>query len=510
MTIMRSAAFNRVISGICLLAMFLSGCGAAPDIASTATSPVEPLQPSPDIVVTLASVTAPATPPAAESPDPGTPTPTFLPLPQYTLTATLDYAAHHLVSDEQIVYTNRTGETMNELVLMIPPLDFPGVFTLQHMEWEDGVPVEGSNLQSSRMDIPLRTPLAPGEAVSLHIAYELQIPSPTPSAEVRPIPFGYTARQTNLVDWYPFVAPYIPGKGWLAHKPGYFGEHLVYEDSDIHVNLRLESDRPEMTVAASALETKDGEWRHYSHPSARNFAWSVSPQYQVAETDVGNTKVISYFFPYHQAAGEAALKTTAEALALYNERFGDYRHPVLSVVEADFLDGMEYDGLYFLSNGFYNLYQGTPGEYLVAIAAHETAHQWFYGAVGNDQALEPWLDEALCTYAERLYFENLHPEAIDWWWDYRVQYYQPSGWVDSNVYNSQGYRAYRDAVYLNGAMFLEDLRTLMGDSAFFAFLRSYVTEKSGQIVTQKDFFTGMSQFTSSDTSALLKKYFSNP
>jgi len=505
-----TGTLTRVISGLCLLASFLAGCGAAPDIAIPATLPTEPIQPSPTFLATRAPVTTHTPSLAAPPLDAGTPNPTFLPLPQYTLTSTLDYAAHQLVTAEQIVYTNRTGEKLDELALMIPPLDFPGVFTLQQMAWEDGNPVEGSSLQGSRMKVPLRAPLPPGEAVELHISYELQIPSPTPSAEVRPIPFGYTARQTNLVDWYPFVAPYVPGEGWLAHQPGYFGEHLVYEDSDFQVNLRLLGDLPVMTVAASAPETKDGEWHRYTHPAARNFAWAVSPQYQVAETSVGNTKVLSYFFPYHQSAGEAALQTTADALALYNEKFGEYRHPALSVVEADFLDGMEYDGLYFLSNGFYNLYQGTPGEYLVTIAAHETAHQWFYGAVGNDQALEPWLDEALCTYAERLYFENLHPEALDWWWGYRVQYYQPSGWVDSTIYNAQGYRAYRDAVYLNGAMFLEELRTLMGDNAFFTFLRSYASEKNSQIATREDFFTQVDQFTSADTSTLLKKYFSNP
>ena len=86
------------------------------------------------------------------------------------------------------------------------------------------------------------------------------------------------------------------------------------------------------------------------------------------------------------------------------------------MVEADFLDGMEYDGLYFLSKGFYNLYSGGPADYLTAIAAHETSHQWWYSAIGNDQALEPWLDEALATYSERLFYENLHPEGLVWWW----------------------------------------------------------------------------------------------
>lgn len=500
---------NRLASGFCLLAILLAGCASPPDVSSEPTSPVQSPSPSATTVSTLASGVASTDQPIANTPDLTTPVPSLIPLPQYTLTATLDYAAHHLVTEEQIIYTNRTDETLNELVLMIPPLDFPGVFSLQRMEWESGVPVEGSNLQGSRLDLPLRSPLPPGESVNLYISYELQLPSPAPTAEVRPIPFGYTARQTNLVDWYPFVAPYVPGDGWLAHKPGYFGEHLVYEDSDFNVNIRLKDDPPGLTVAASALETKDGEWRRFYHPSARNFAWSVSHQYQVAETSVGDTKVLSYYFSYHKSAGEATLRTTAEALALYNEKYGVYPRPVLSVVEADFLDGMEYDGLYFLSNGFYNLYQGTPGEYLVAIAAHETAHQWFYAAVGNDQALEPWLDEALCTYSERVYFENLHPEALDWWWSYRVQYYQPSGWVDGSIYNPQGYRAYRDAVYLNGAMFLEELRGLMGDEAFFSFLNGYVAQKTHQIATGEDFFKILGQYTQTDISPLLEKYFSD-
>jgi hypothetical protein len=37
---------------------------------------------------------------------------------------------------------------------------------------------------------------------------------------------------------------------------------------------------------------------------------------------------------------------------------------------------------------------------LDANVAHETAHQWFYSLVGNDQARDPWLDEGLATWAE--------------------------------------------------------------------------------------------------------------
>ena len=326
---------------------------------------------------------------------------------------------------------------------------------------------------------------------------------------MRPVPFGYTARQTNLVDWYPFVAPYLPGEGWQAHQAYYFGEHLVYEKSDFQVNIQISDDRPELIIAAASPAERDGPWHRYQHNNARNFAWSVSDQYHVSSATVGDVTILSYYFPYHAQPGEAALHTTANAVELYSELYSSYPHPLLSVVEADFLDGMEYDGLYFLSNGFYNLHQGNPADYLVAIAAHETAHQWFYGLVGNDQAMDPWLDEALATYHEKIYYEHYAPEALNWWRNYRIQYFQPEGQVNSSIYNPHGYSAYRAAVYFNGAVFLDELRWVFGDELFFSSLVSYVTDLSDHIATADDFFAHLPAEHKTDIEPLLDKYFSN-
>jgi aminopeptidase N len=209
------------------------------------------------------------------------------------------------------------------------------------------------------------------------------------------------------------------------------------------------------------------------------------------------------------------LQNTVDALLLYSKLIMPYPHASLSVVEADFLDGMEYEGLFFLSHGFYDLYDGTPKGYLTFIAAHETAHQWWYGLVGNDQALEPWLDEALCTYMEHIFYENVYPEypprsgesLVNWWWYYLVDFYNPSGWVDSSIYDFNQYRLYRDAIYLNGAKFLEDLRELIGDQAFFAFLQDYAHKKTHDIGTASDYFQILRDHTTQDLSSLLSEYF---
>jgi len=46
------------------------------------------------------------------------------------------------------------------------------------------------------------------------------------------------------------------------------------------------------------------------------------------------------------------------------------------------------------------LFRSGGGPFLDVITQHETAHQWFYSLVGNDQAHDPWLDEALATWSQ--------------------------------------------------------------------------------------------------------------
>jgi hypothetical protein len=475
------------------------------ELSPTAQPGTQTLTPSPPTVTQTEAT------PSANKFQPPTPTPEeeLGALTQYKLIATLDYVQHHLAVEEHISYPNQSGEPISDLLLIVEPARYPGVFHLVNLTWGDESPILEYQREIGQLLIPLEESLPPGGILNLSIDYELFLPSPDPSFYGRPVPFGYSTRQTNLVDWYPFIPPYVPGQGWLAHNAGPFGEHLVYELAKFDIDIHLNDSISNLIIAASGVAEKDGNWYHFDFDEARNFAWSVSDQYELSTSSVDSVTVMSYYFPINDEAGEAVLHTTAEALRLYNELFGPYPRQALTVVEADFLDGMEYDGLYFLSKGFYNLYSGNPADYLTAIAAHETAHQWWYRSVGNDQALEPWLDEALCTYSERLYYENIHPQGLDWWWNYRINYYEPRGWVDGSIYNPEGYRAYRDAIYLNGAIFLEDLRDLIGEEVFFDFLITYAHKFSGEIVTADDFFALLDTYDHAELASLLDRYFLN-
>jgi hypothetical protein len=459
------------------------------------------------------------------TPSPGlSPTPETIPLPSppqnrthYELNATLDYAGHSLAVEEVITYTNTTPERLSSIPLVIEALRYPRTFQLAGLFDQNGKRLSYHDVKDTALTLTLPQTLAPGATTHFSASYSLALTDVHKLPQLRPYPLGYTSVQANFGDWYPFIPPYILGTGWLVHPPTTYGEHLVYDIADFDVAIRLSDARDNLVFAAPVPESTDREWRRYHQEAARSFAWSASPFYQEITQTVpiaGDQVAIiaSYYFAYHEKAGKSLLDSMARALPLYSHLFGAYPHPMLVGVQADFVDGMEYDGLFFLSTDYYNWHKDSQADFVVALAAHETAHQWWYGLVGSDQAMQPWLDEALCTYSERLYYENFSPGDLNWWWTYRINYYEPKGWVDVNIYEVPGvagaYSAYREPVYLRGALFLEDLRTLMGDQAFFGALRAYVQSYAYRQADAAGFLAILQQHTTSDLMPVLSKYLS--
>ena len=497
-------AFERI--GVWLVLLALTACGA-----SQGQRVPPPASPSPTIVHTAtaapratATLRPTATATAAPSPTPQAPW-----RPQYTLHVVVDPATMTVEVHECVRYRNPGPDALPELVLAVEPNRIPQGFTLRRVA-VDGREVE-KELQGQRLTVALPDPLPPGGEVTLDLDYTLFLPKigPVDPREQQPRIYGYTAQQINLVDWYPFVVPYDPEQGWVLHPPWYYGEHLVYPAADFEVFLQVTSAAP-WVVAASALPEQAGKWQRYRLTGARAFAFSLSLDAEVAEAEWQGIRLRSVFFPWYRAAGEAVLQTMQQAVTTYTRRYGPYPHPSLTGVMGDFDDGMEYSAFFFLPRGFYNLYDGTLKNYLTCIAAHETAHQWWFERVGNDQALHPWMDESLATYSERVFYEDVGPELVDWWWKHRVDYYYPKGWIDVDLYHSGGFVAYVNTVYLNGAHFFEDLRQTMGDEAFFAFLQAYQARMNGRIAAPEDFFGVLREYTDRDLAPLLGAYFRNP
>jgi hypothetical protein len=415
--------------------------------------------------------------------------------------AVLNFPAHTLLVEERVQYTNHTGVRLDSLLLIAEQNRRADVFTLESLA-VNGSPITPI-LNGARLEVPLEKALAPEETLDVHLVYRLALP-PKHSDEV----FGYLSYQINLVDWYPFVAPYFPQEGWILHEPSSVGEYLVYEPADFDVQLKVKGDE-EYKVAASAAEERNGAWRHYTLTEARNFVFSVSPRFSSLSYSSENARVTSFFFPDYEEAGKGILDAASRAVIIYSDRYAPYPHEHLSIVQTELADGLECDGLVFMGTKFYDEYDGTLKNNLVSVGVHEVSHQWWFGLVGNDQALEPWVDEALALYSERIFYESTDPYPVTWWWHWRVDWFSPSGWVDTTVYDGYDFRAYTDAVYLRGALFLEDLRKRIGEKAFNAFLRDYTASYAHQFATADDFFTVLDRNTKTDYSDLVTEYFAH-
>jgi phage baseplate assembly protein gpV len=480
--------------------------------ASATPTPFQPYNFVPSLTPSM--TLAPTTPIPTISTETATattlPTNTYMPAPtlppgdppsdsartQYVFYVLFDYSGRQLAVDETIHYTNQTGSTLSDIVLAVEA-NYSGSNLSLETLFIDGASAT-YDLTGHRLTVTLPQPLSPGGRVTLAMRYRLAIPP-----KRYEYPHGYLGYQVNLTDWYPFVVPYEGG--WVLHDRWDFGEYLVYDSADFEVNLKVSD--ADITVAAPAPAEPNGEWVRYRLYGARTFVFSASDRYEVAESAVGPVVIRSYYFSWHEGSGEGMLSAAVQAVALYEPKFAPYPYQSLSVVETDIPDGQEYDGLAFLGAKLYADYGGSARSNMVSIGVHEIAHNWWFGLVGNDQALEPWLDEAMATYSERIFYEFNYPNYGTWWWNFRVNYFSPSGWVDTSIYNGGTFRTYTNAAYLNGANFIEDLRVRIGDRDFFSFLKAYAAQFSHERASGYGFFNVLRQNTSVDFSDLVRAYF---
>lgn len=318
--------------------------------------------------------------------------------------------------------------------------------------------------------------LFPGEEITLNISFIVRLAKVNHRT-------GVTEKTVNLGNFFPILCAYENGS---FYECVYYsdGDPFYAECADYSVTLTV----PKEYVAASTgkivsertLESK----KEYtlSATNVRDFAVVLSDCFEVATSRKGNVEVKYYY--YNDDKPTAHLMLAEEALEYYSSAFGDYPYDTYTVAQTGFCyGGMEYPMLTMIGDSL--------GESdFVYTLAHETAHQWWYVAVGSNQSENAWQDEGLSEYSAALFFENhsdygftreeLISDALKEYRAYYNVYSQVFGEADTRMTRSLNdflsEYEYRCIAYDKGAILFDTLRTSIGDKRFMDGLKRYYSE----------------------------------
>ena len=391
---------------------------------------------------------------------------------------------------QAVRYTNREEVSLEEVYFRLFP-NLTGGWSLVKDVEVDGEEVDARyELVDSAVVVPMPRPLAPGEQTVIEMTFDVRVPKEQGGNYGT---FIYDEDVLALAHFYPLIAVY-DDEGWNVEIPPASGDVVYAESSFYQVQVTAPADVV-LVASGRALKSEEVDGRQevvYAAGPVRDFYMVASERYEAATQQVGETVVNAYSFPQFSGAADRLLEDTVEAVESFNERFGAYPFTELDVASTPTLAlGVEYPGIFVISDRMIS--QGSPYSEasVTSTIAHETAHQWFYSVVGNDQVDEPWLDEAVAQYATMQYWEDVQGraqaqgflESLEGRWA-RVDFSDIPVGLPVAAYSPTEYGA---IVYGRGPLFLDALEERMGEDTFDAFLQDYYQTYRWQIATTEDF-----------------------
>ena len=348
-------------------------------------------------------------------------------------------------------------------------------------EWEIGGADENILIVETKKSV------YPGESTSISIESKLTLAKVNHRT-------GITRHSVNLGNFYPVLCAWEKPVGFYECEYYSDGDPFYSECADYSVTFTVPSQFKVAMSGEIISESKEGEKTTYHSElkNARDFAVVLSEEFQILQKE-SNGVTIKYYY-YKDTGPERMLELLEKCMKYFSDTFGEYAYPVYSVVQTGFsVGGMEYPGLSMLGDHLIG------GDYQYT-AVHETAHQWWYAAVGNNQLENAWMDEGLAEYSTLMFFEK-NPEygftrqalmlasnnayqAL-----YNVQS-QIFGQADTAMNKKLGeYLSeyhYIVIAYDKGKILFDTLRDALKDKKFVAALKRYYRDCSGKIAKPED------------------------
>lgn len=237
--------------------------------------------------------------------------------------------------------------------------------------------------------VKLNDELYYGDKVTLEISFTVNLPKVVHR-------LGKNGKTINIGNFYPSLC--VKEKSGDVECEYYAVGDPFYAYS---ANYTVKFVCPEKYVCAfsgkTVSETRNGGKRYYAVRinGIRDFMIVLSENYKVKSAEKDGVEIKYYYFSDENP--NAKTEIIEKGLKFFGELFGKYPYKTYTVAETPFISGgMEYGASAMVKDG--------EDDYK-KILLHELAHQWWYGAVGNNQLDSSYIDEGLAEYSVLLYSE---------------------------------------------------------------------------------------------------------
>jgi hypothetical protein len=387
---------------------------------------------------------------------------------RYTVALALDYGTGTIGVSSTVSVTNASAGPIDRLELNTIAARL-GRLKVR------AVSVDGRAVQATVDDqtlvVPLGGVLPPGAAATVTVRYSATLRRGLAGSD------WLFAKANGIVDLYRWIP-------WLSlrrpfDRPNH-GDPFITVASPF-VRVTITTDRPLVIAATGRRVTASGRTQTFEAQDVRDMTITASPSYRLTSVTVGLTTIRVYAKPGFPAAAVLAYARTA--IARMSTLVGAYPYPTYTVAQSAGGDGMESPELSWIP-------VLPTGSHLRWLVTHETAHQWFYGLVGSDQARQPFADEGMADELAR-YVSGIRRASRC-----------ASARLDRSIY-AYSWSCYFEVIYVQGSTFLDFLRGRMGNAAFWAAVRGYVAAHRLGIATTQDLLTTLDAGTPLD----LQPYF---
>jgi len=358
-----------------------------------------------------------------------------------------------LTGSERIDFVNRGAAPLARVWLRLWA-NGPDRCRPRHIEVRVEAPAQAGEERCSALEVRLAAPVAPGATGSLSLSF-------TVKGRAKNDRFGHAGKIALFGNVIPVLA--VEDERGLHLDPYSRQGDAFYAlaaswDATLSFPARLRA----ATTGAAVSDTVAGGRRtlRLTTAQARDFALAIGPM-KVRSTKARGVLIRAFVGPRARVVG-ASLRIARRTVSALGRRLSPYGSTELDVLllgaGVGGYGGMEYPELVFTD------------PFPVALS-HEIAHQWWYGIVGDDQYLEPWLDESFASYFDH----RLQP-----FWDFcdprhpfdevgRARQRIPLN--SSMALFDRSPVAFGEVVYAGGACALERLERDIGRTRMTAFLR---------------------------------------